>query len=417
MRIIILLLIFFLYIGNNVYIFNSAISPLNILYGVLILASPFIFSKYKYNIKFLNIFILHIIFFIISSVFLVLFYEGDIEELKDYYYLSFFVFMPILFYVAYDTYRDNFIKLVFNSVLFMNIISVLILIYEFITGNHLPMHTEEKHIIAMPSAFFRNPNDIAALLVLTFPFLFYYSKSINQKKIMRLFFSGITLLGLLITMSRLSIILFFLFPIFYFYVEKKIFKSVAFIVSYTVIFIFLLNLNIKEKKEDNYNVVTKNFNKILSVLSLDERLDKNNSSISTRFYIYSKPFLKPQNYIIGKGFRGDKKDLSNDINTGIVNGHSFFIEIIYNFGFVGFIPLFIIFLSIFILLIKKRKIHKKYRFLLINFIYFSLLINVSSSIVRKPSTWIVYSIIIVALFVKENTFMDNLEKKQFKELS
>lgn len=109
--------------------------------------------------------------------------------------------------------------------------------------------------------------------------------------------------------------------------------------------------------------------------------------------IFSYPFINPEEFILGKGFEGDQQILKKIIPwSGIENAHSFFAEIIFDFGWIGFIIIIWFFLSISVYYFKRSNIEIN-RFVLLTTIFFLITMNVSSSIVGKHYLWIPYFII------------------------
>jgi hypothetical protein len=95
--------------------------------------------------------------------------------------------------------------------------------------------------------------------------------------------------------------------------------------------------------------------------------------------------------------------LKKDI--GIVDPHSFFLEVIYNFGYFGLIP---VFLLIFIPLYYSFKFfgsHSLFRLALVQTIYFIILINISSSVFRFLLVWVPFAVSYLMILTKNENIL------------
>jgi hypothetical protein len=125
----------------------------------------------------------------------------------------------------------------------------------------------------------------------------------------------------------------------------------------------------------------------------DENKDTTFSSSRIRFDIYSIPLRQPDKFIFGYGFNSDKEIITRyrTIPHKIINSHSFFIQLIFYFGWIGFILMVLFFgiLGFYTLLhIKTRA------FFIPVIITQALLLNVPSSVMRFPLVWIPFFIAI-----------------------
>jgi len=402
---IVRLFIIFSFIGNSIYLFSSEFSLLNIFFIFLVFFLPIYLSKIKIAPDILFFTFLHFSLIVVGFIYLIFTFR-NIEEAKDFYYLFYYLIVPLLFYAAYKLEGKSIFRTIYNSLNLMIFISLLVMIYEIYTGNHLANHSIEKQFDNVPTAFFTNPNDMAAFAVIFYPFLFYYSVQ-NDKKITLFLVTIILLLINYLCFSRISFFVFFTFPIFYLILKKKYllwFSSVMLILY--VIFLFF-NLNLK-KNDDPHTIYERNFNRVVSLL--EEKKGSSYSSFNQRFTIYGEPFKKPKKYILGYGFKGSFKALAHRTDLHVNDPHSLPIGLIYNFGFLGALPFYIAFFFIFIKLSTQFNSNEMYRFAFLQIFYFLVLVNIPSEVIRVPLVWIPYAITLL-IVIKQNepltTFKQN----------
>ncbi len=389
---IVRLFIIFSFAGNSIYLFSSVFSLLNIFFVFLIFLLPIFFNKVKFDSDILFFSALHFTLLVIGFIYLIFTFKS-IEEAKDFYYLFYYLLVPLLFYTAYKSEGLSIFKTIYNTVNLMIFVSFLVMLYEVYTGNHLPNHSIEAQFDNVPTGFFTNPNDMAAFAVIFYPFIFYYSVN-NDKKITLVIITAILMLINYLCFSRIAFFVFFIFPIFYLILKKKyllLFLSVA--VIFYMGFLFF-NLNLK-KNDDPRTIYERNFNRVVGLL--EEKKGSAYSSFSQRFTIYGEPFKHPKKYILGFGFKGSFKALAHRRDLHVNDPHSLPIGLIYNFGFLGALPFYFAFLFIFLKLSTQFNNNEMYRFAFLQIFYFLVLVNIPSEVIRIPLIWIPYSITLLII--------------------
>ena len=141
--------------------------------------------------------------------------------------------------------------------------------------------------------------------------------------------------------------------------------------------------------------------------NLESQFSNKKSSLAVRYDIYKIPFDNPSYFITGSGFNSDKEVIKKFSSSSheIINSHSFFIQLIFYFGWLGFAIIFSFFLLLFLISILKYNS----TFLLIIFSQ-ALIINISSSIMRMPIIWIPFFIIISFYTYNKEISVDQLNK-------
>ncbi len=406
---VIKIFIVLLFVGSNIYIVDTSLSLLNVYFAALLLFTPFLVKKITYSKEVISFFSLNLLLVFIAALYLVTTYD-DPMEIKDFYYLFYILFVPFLLYSAYKVYGFKLLETIYNYVFIMLALSLVVILVEIKTGFHLPVHNEEEAFRNVPSGFFTNPNDMASIAIMLYPFMLF--TGIKQNKIFKTII--ITLITIAISgicFSRISLIILICLPLFWLLIKQK---YVLFVFLFTgAVFGILMLMHYKmDYYKDPENIWERNINRVASFLDQDNRGE--DSSFSQRFMIYSTPFEAPQNYVIGYGFRGSLKALKKNPLLWVKDPHSFPIELIYNFGFLGFLPFFFAILFLLYKIMVNFKIDEVYRYGLVQLIYFLLLVNISSSVMKKPVVWIPYSIVMLITVIPQKQLLQFFNSENYE---
>ncbi|RUA24988.1 MAG: hypothetical protein DSY76_07145, partial [Bacteroidetes bacterium] len=124
------------------------------------------------------------------------------------------------------------------------------------------------------------------------------------------------------------------------------------------------------------------------------------SSTYVRLDIYKTPFRHPEIFIFGHGFNSDKKIIIKykTLPHHIINSHSFFIQSIFYFGWIGFGIILIFFGSITIYAFRN---FNQMRYFIPVILAQALLLNIPSSVMRFPLVWIPF-FITIAFYIQSN---------------
>jgi hypothetical protein len=126
------------------------------------------------------------------------------------------------------------------------------------------------------------------------------------------------------------------------------------------------------------------------------------SSTHIRLDIYKIPLRNPDKFVFGDGFYSDKEVITTykTLPYKIINSHSYFIQLIFYFGWIG-LSLILLFFGVLgyysIINIKQ------WAFFLPVIFTQALLLNIPSSVMRFPLVWIPFFITIA--------YYTSLEKK------
>jgi len=408
-------LIISLFIRSNVYIGNTAISLLNVLNFIAIIYIAFAF-KLKISKNFSTILLIILFFIFIELLYIFCFYN-NINQFKELYYSSFIFTLFILIYWGVKNYQIKFIKITFNTIYYIYWVMLFIVIFEIITKQHLPASkgSVDKGFADYPTAFFYNPNDFATVIGLFFPFIYYVS-IIIKKKIQIKIIAILSLFFIITSLSRMALLMLLLMPLFIFFINKKFNKLFFVFLVGTCFLAFLISANFKFFKNEN-NLIYRDANKLLTIIKPPKSVNQNNAASlinNIRFSVYKEIIVSPEKYIIGGGFLASGKLYEKHI-IPLENPHSYWIEGIIDFGYIGFLP--IIFLILFPLLLSIRNFNKDtlYKYFLIQIIYFIVLLNVPSSVMSLPIIWLPIAFFYALLFnihlYKENPNLTNAINK------
>lgn len=383
---IFIFLLFFIFsiIGSNIYLFSTVLSFRNILFfGLLVII--FALRKVKITNNQILIGIPIFLLYSLGVMHLIFNFKFEIEVFKDFFY---FTFIPVQFIVIIllgNKFNGDFFKTIFNLSFNLLVLLFLITLFEFFTNIHFRSHNSSGDLI--PRGFFTNSNDLSVVAISLLMLLMAFSRTYsNPKKNMVItIFSGIIVF---ITLSRVSIIVYFILLFFKFVSKINTNKLTILIVPLASLFIIISQIKIPSKSN---SIIERSIIRINSLTNLESQFSNKKSSVAVRYDIYKIPFNNPSYFITGCGFNSDKKIIEKFSSSShkIINSHSFFIQLIFYFGWLGFALLSLFFLMLFLISALKSN----YTFLLIIFSQ-ALIINIPSSIMRMPIVWIPFFIII-----------------------
>lgn len=402
-----------LFLRDNIYVGSTALSLMNIL-NVVVYCYIFISNRKSLSKNFKIIISAVLIFYSIELVYLILGYR-DIEQVKEFYYSSYIFSIFILIYWGVKYEYERFVKATFKTLFWLYVLMFVVVMFEILTKLHLPgsKATYEKGFEIYPTAFFYNPNDFAVAIVLFLPILYYLSRILKSEgKFIFIYF--LSLFFVTVSLSRLCLLLLFLFPFFVLYIQNKM-KYLLFLSGGIFVFILvIMNINIKHNSDRN-SLIASNVNKVISIFDVSS--NESNKAVSNsvlkniRYQVYSPIIENPLDYIIGKGF------LASDIlykekKIPLKNPHSYWAEGVFNFGFIGFLPILFILFSILILAIINSKENELFRSSIVQIFYFIFLLCIPSSVMCLPVVWLPVSMVTAFIFnfSSNRLSLSNIEK-------
>ena len=383
---IFIFLLFFIFsiIGSNIYLFYTAVSFRNILFfGLLIII--FVLRKVKITNNQFLIGIPVFFLYILGVIHLIFYFKFEVEVFKDFFYFTFIPVQFIVIILLSNKFNGDFFKTIFNLSFNLLVLLFLITLFEFFTNIHLPSHNSSGNLI--PTAFFKNSNDLSVITISLLMLLMAFSRtySNSKKDIVITLISGTIVL---MTLSRISFIIYFILVFFKFASKINTKKHTILLVSLASLFIIISQIKIPS---EGNSIIERSIIRINSLTNLESQFSNKKSSLAVRYDIYKIPFKSPLSFIKGRGFNSDKEVIEKFSKSShkIINSHSFFIQLIFYFGWLGFAILSLFFF----LLILISLLKPNYNFLLIIFSQ-ALIINIPSSIMRMPIIWIPFFIII-----------------------
>ncbi len=391
---------FFTVIGSSLYLGSTMLSIRNLLF-------PFLFfiiyslRNYKLNKSQSVFFIPLVALFIYGSV--TLFFHGisDIEVIKDYYY---FIYIPVLYYcilLLSNKFNDDFFTIIKWFGHFLIYFLFAFTLFEFITDIHLPVHAPNRFHI--PSAFFTNANDLSVIMIQLFMLISVLKKKTDPQWIYTVAFLLTTFI-VFVTLSRLALVAFIVISIFIFLSNSFRWKDL--IINSLVIISTLVYLStglptsksstttVDRSKTRIFSMTHPGFgesesdeNSDLAISNLNSEGDTVVSSTKVRLDIYKIPFNNPKEFVFGYGFNSDKTIIQKfkTLPYKIVNSHSYFIQLIFYFGWIGFS--FMVFFFGSLTVYAFLNFRQLSFFLAVLFVQV-LLLNIPSSVMRFPLVWI-----------------------------
>lgn len=407
---------FFTVIGSSLYIGSTMLSIRNLLFPFLFFII-YILKDYKLNKSQLFFFIPLLALFIYGSGTLIFHGISDIEVIKDYYY---FIYIPVLYYcilLLSNKFNDDFFTIIKSFGYFLIYFLFAFTLFEFITDIHLPVHTYNRFHI--PSTFFTNSNDLSVIMIQLFMLISVLNKKSDPQWKYPLAFM-LTTFVVFITLSRLALVAYIIISIFIFL--SKSFRWKDLIINTLVIISTLVYLSTGlPTAKSSTTTVDRSKTRIFSMthpgydgenskkaeIKLNIEGDTVVSSTKVRLDIYKIPFNNPRSFIFGYGFNSDKLVIQKykTLPYKIVNSHSYFIQLIFYFGWIGFSFMVFFFGSMTVYAFLN---FRQLSFFLVVLFVQVLLLNIPSSVMRFPLVWIPF-FIVIAFYIsndgksKENT--------------
>ena len=397
---------FFTVIGSSLYIGSTMLSIRNLLF-------PFLFfiiyslRNYILNKSQLIFFIPLAALFIYGSSSLFFYGISDIEVIKDYYY---FIYIPVLYYciiLLSNKFDSDFFTIIKWFAHFLIYFLFAFTLFEFITDIHLPVHAPNRFHI--PSSFFTNANDLSVIMIQLFMLISVLKKKIDPQWLYTTAFVLTTFI-VFVTLSRLALVAFIVISTFIFL--SKSFRWKDLIINSLVIISALVYLStdlptvksstttidrsksrIHSMTHLDYGEAKSDENSDLAMPNLNSEGDTVVSSTNVRLDIYKIPFNNPRAFIFGYGFNSDKTIIQKykTLPYKIINSHSYFIQLIFYFGWIGFSLMMFFFGSLTVYAFLNFR--QMGFFIPVLFVQV-LLLNIPSSVMRFPLVWIPFFIAI-----------------------
>ncbi len=345
------------FIGSSIS--YGIIYPLRLISPLLMIAIMLFYYDKKPILTFINkLFFWFIILFfsltLLSSItgYISLFIIPKLDDALNFFMIFIVLFNFILIYLLDKKY---FLKRLSFYLKFVYLIFLLIAIFEIFTFNHLSLSRYNGTLINIPTVFFYNENDFAAVFTLIFLFLITHN---NLRLNFLNCFLFIIHFGILIySGARISSFILILFLLIY------RFRSIFLISLLSLLFLVFSNQNLVNEKTTSFLL-----RKVL--------VKKNDASQNIRFNLY-KESLKSvkKSFILGYGINSsasylNKADKENYISN-VRQPHSFQLELLINGGIIVFIFFIIFNVYVFYILLKKNQYERAFNIVAYNVILFS----------------------------------------------
>jgi hypothetical protein len=394
------LFILALFVRSNVYFGSTAVSLLNVLnivaIGYILLSFHRGFSR-----EFSVVLVLFLTYYVVEVAYLICYYR-DIEQVKEFYYSSFLLTLFLLFYWGIKQEIHTFIRKVFNVLFYVYLLIFAIVVYELFTQSHLPGSRAlvDKSMVIYPTAFFYNPNDFAVVIALLLPMIYYLALLVNSK-IRFWIIACLSLFYIIVTMSRGSLIILFLFPFLGLFINYKArFSHKLSLFLYAAsIFVVILFLQRYSLSGDG-SLFSSNAGKLSTIFhaqTVSGTEEESGFNNNIRYRVYAAILDRPEDFIFGKGFMAGEQLYINKV-IPLQNPHSFWAEGIFDFGFLGFLPILLLFAFLVIVSFMGLTINIFFRYSLIQLFFFILLVNIPSGIMSLPLCWLPIAFITALFF-------------------
>ena len=345
------------------FIAGNLIINLNLI--LIIFFSLLFYGKEIFKIKFLffdKILILIFIFAIFTSLINTYNYIDDSQSTFDTLTLnktlSFLRFLFFYFVIRFLVENKilNF-KYFFIIASLCSVFVSLDLIYQFINGKDIFGFTSETYKLAGPFGDEQIAGSYLqrfSVFLLFFIIIYFPDLSFKTKLILSLFFITLFFLSIILAGNRMPMIIFILFWIFLFLLEKKLRKfSILFFGSLLLFFYLIFQFN------DQINEYTSHFFrlsieivKFIPLLLSGENITQFPNTYIKEFY--SGLMSWKENFFIGGGINSFHYNCIKTVSACASHPHNYYLEILSELGLVGMFLWSIVFLYVvFISIIKK----------------------------------------------------------------
>lgn len=358
--------------GSSFYVGLPFIKPSFLFGPLVILLSVLHFNKidgFAFTIK------MYILCMVIFSLAFILSGYNSLQYIDNYYFSGI-----LAVFLASYLGNEN-VKYTFNVIKYFIIITFILLLLEMFFG--LTFVSKPNPFIF--SGAFNNPNDVATILVVFYPLLWFLNKKLYASTYNQYVIFIITLLGLLITMSRTALALFILLNLLI-YINKS--KS-RYLISIGLVMVTVVYLNLYIEtilislKDSHIPIIADNATRLwLFIFEMGE--DK---SVGARSDIYLYFFKHFNFFDLGAGIKNYSTFFAgaNVIELAELNPHSFLIDLSLSFGVLGAFFYFMPCLIAAYCAIAYKGSNEKYSFYLwLSIITYIVASFIPSSIFRLP---------------------------------
>lgn len=359
-------------------------------FRILFLVLLFFYVQEKFKKKFLklNKKVIQIGGFMLILVMGTILFSPNVKMWFNGFINLFIDIMMVVFIVEYtDTKKD--LQMYLHMFTVGCFVTILISCFEYVTKIHLFPNYAEAYLISdweyqylneAPTAMLYNPNNVASVLVLGIPLVYFFiSEKSKQKKLKKVIYICLNFLVCFMTGSR-SGMLFSIIAIGYlYYLENKknnisYRKIISLFIAISCILLFIL--------------VSKDF--IIQQLKYAGVLDQNSHLVqgfaksNERIEIIEKMFeMIGFNLIVGIGPYGAETLVGSFV-------HNFWIETIINYGIIVGVIVVLLYAFQVVYMWKHRRHDREGTAIFIMLLMYSVVVMVPPTIYTLPGLWLVW---------------------------
>jgi hypothetical protein len=383
-----------LFFGSLFFIGPTFLTPANVLMPCLLLLCCYYYLSERSNLLSWLLFISGIFILIIGGLF-VSFGIGE-DGQKDYFYLFHFNLVVLLAILSYK----NKIEIDIFITIFRGLIVLfcIVLLQLGISIGVLPKYdvfiqNTIHDVIILITGGFGNPNNLSVIFLMGFLSLYLWklnSDIIKSKFNNKLFDISIfmTFCVLIITMSRACLLVFVVVYLWVAIKDRKVLQ-LSFLGILLLFFVIYLNTQL------DHGILTRNFDKLASVLSGEVSESEN-----LRGNVYSHLMSNLFNYPLGLGPSNYSEAFSDFPATDVdlsTSPHTFIFEFFLAYGIFGWS-----FLLLIIVTSIKSSIDLKLRSAIMILLLFLLLTFIPSSMMRMPL--VIFYLLLPCFIVAKDKF-------------
>lgn len=403
-----------LFIGSNLYLLDTSLTLFNLFFAGLIIGLPIMAIKKGFSENVIKFYFLLFIQLVIYVVYFVWGNSHGLEAVKDLFYSMIFLVLLIWLYWMVKSHGLKVYHVIYKTLFFFLILICAIVIFEMITGLHLPAHSEELKFAFVPTAFFTNPNDLSVAAVMIFAFVFFWA-GLRKDRAIQVVSLIITAFIVFVTLSRLSMFVFLIYIISYQFVKLNYIRLLvsASLLLVVLLMSTLLIYNVSDIQVRN-PVVQRSLSRVVSVHEFNEQAHSA-SSANKRLEVWKKILSNPGDYIIGHGWGDHTQFLHREVGVEMNSMHSYLLEMIYNVGILGILPIILFFISMLVIaaLLSNNSVIARYAF--IHILLLLILTNVPSGVIRFPLIWFVMTLPVTLLLLHPHVNTQQIVKKHNHE--
>lgn len=354
-----------IFLGSTAYVYFRELHILRIMVPLILLVTLLRFNG-KLIVPHYVRYILLLLLIYLLYMYVITIVNGRGISANDFVNYSFLYLMSIAIFIRFSNDEEKIGEVLFYVALLFYIMNIGLGYYEYLTGWHLPgsnILDKRMSLQHVPTTFYTNQNDFAAMHFLVFVYLYKYSERFLKPSVQKiiLLLLPISIYLYVIASSRIVLIAILIWLVFELRLKKLFQVTISVLFAFVILYLFY---------NESFDVTRE--------VDLAKSLGGESTNIRLALYWHGLRSIV-ESYGLGFGINATPyyySGLKDPALGGLINAHSYIIELIINggivalFGYVGLV-------SYMAMLLRKDA---KVEFIKFSILYTFLLFSSSSSL-------------------------------------